>query len=491
MSPVLQESHWVLSKKVVVSVPGTKHSCDARCRIAYSNDPERGSISLSIKAALANSTDRSDSLTLNICPKAVRNSSLVKRSKPNLCPSELSSKIRQTISGATDVSTLSIHLARPGIVLCPSWAKSLSSSDPEDSNFIAFAHICQSESLRLHFALVQFQGGEFETLRKFCSKIQTLQPESFDHHRRGVVERDPSIFQLSPPPYDEEHVSTPAEQADPPQYNDQPELNPVIGKRDRGWSLSPEEGCKRPLLTQPDWLGAPTEVNTPSTCSPSPSSNSIRPTHFIHASSPDDTDHVLLRYLEQKLSRLSEDRVRELLIRSGHHRLLGLSGDVDGGLPSKPGISGPPGVHLIDPYIKRYIDEEIHNSLKLQQDIVRDSIKAELDDIVQDSIRSELPGLVDHFREEIADEHKIKVCELGEVVQDSVCEIQTVTNDGSEVIGDVTTAHIDELDKQAVEAKKALKEMALKLTASLRASFDDLRGSRHEKQGTHTRCRSV
>ncbi|RAH75938.1 hypothetical protein BO86DRAFT_452003 [Aspergillus japonicus CBS 114.51] len=193
-------------------------------------------------------------------------------------------------------------------------------------------------------------------------------------------------------------------------------------------------------------------------------------------------------YLEQKLSRLPEDRVRELLIRSGHHRLLGLSGDADGGLPSK---SGPSGVHLIDPYIQRYIDEEIHNSLKLQQDIVRDSIKSELDDIVQHSIRSELPDLVDHFREEIADEHKIKVCELGEVVQDSICEIQTVTNDGSEVIGDVTTAHIDELDKQAVEAKKALKEMALKLTASLRASFDDLQGSRHEKQGTHARCRSV
>ncbi|PYI21544.1 hypothetical protein BO99DRAFT_480373 [Aspergillus violaceofuscus CBS 115571] len=172
-------------------------------------------------------------------------------------------------------------------------------------------------------------------------------------------------------------------------------------------------------------------------------------------------------YLEQKLSRLPEDRVRELLIRSGHHRLLGLSGDADGGLPSK---SGPSGVHLIDPYIQRYIDEEIHNSLKLQQDIVRDSIKSELDDIVQHSIRSELPDLVDHFREEIADEHKIKVCELGEVVQDT---------------------HIDELDKQAVEAKKALKEMALKLTASLRASFDDLQGSRHEKQGTHARCRSV
>ncbi|KKK23613.1 hypothetical protein ARAM_002858 [Aspergillus rambellii] len=463
MSPVLQESHWDLTKKVVVSVPGTKHSCDAN----------------------------SDSLTLNICPEAIQKSSLVKRSNPNLCPSELSSKIRQTISGATAVSTLSIYLARPGIVLCPSWAKSLSSSDPRDSNFIAFAHICQSKSLRLHFARVQFQGEEFETLRKFCSRIQTLQPESFAHHRHGVVKRDPSIFKLSPPPYDEEQVSTPAEQADPPQYNDQPELNPVIGKRDRGRSLSPEECCKRRLLTHPDWLGAPTEVNTPSTRSPSTSSNSIRPTHFTHASSPDDADHFSLRYLEQKLSRLPEDRVRELLIRSGHHRLLALSGDVDGGLPSKSWTSGPPGVHLIDPDIKRYIDEEIHNSSKLQQDIVRDSIKSELDDIVQDSIRSELPGLVDHFREEIADEHKMKVCELGEVVQDSVCEIQTVTDGSSEVIGSVTTAHIDELNKQAVEAKKALKELATKLTVSLRASFDDLRGSRHEKQGTHARCRSV
>lgn len=85
----------------------------------------------------------------------------------------------------------------------------------------------------------------------------------------------------------------------------------------------------------------------------------------------------------------------------------------------------------------------------------------------------------------------MKVCELGEVVQDSVCEIQTVTDGGSEVIGSVTTAHIDELNKQAVEEKKALKELATKLTVSLKASFDDLRDSRHENQGTHARCRSV
>ncbi|RDH27077.1 hypothetical protein BDQ94DRAFT_163942 [Aspergillus welwitschiae] len=178
--------------------------------------------------------------------------------------------------------------------------------------------------------------------------------------------------------------------------------------------------------------------------------------------SPSVTIFQLDPYLEQKLSRLPEDRVRELLIRSGHHRLLALSGDVDGGLPSKSWTSGPPGAHLIEPDIKRYIDEEIHNSFRLQQDIVRDSVKSELDDIVQDSIRSELPGLVDHFREEIADEHKMKVCELSEVVQDS-----------------------------AAEAKKALKELATELTVSLRASYDDLRDSRHGKQGTHPRCRSV
>ncbi|GAA93224.1 hypothetical protein AKAW_11336 [Aspergillus luchuensis IFO 4308] len=167
-------------------------------------------------------------------------------------------------------------------------------------------------------------------------------------------------------------------------------------------------------------------------------------------------------YLEQKLSRLPEDQVRELLIRSGHHRLQPLQGDVDGDLPSKSWTSGPPGVHLVDPDIKRYIDEEIHSRFKLQQDAVHDNIRSELDNIVQDSIRSEMPGLVDHFRDEIADEHKMKVCELGEVVQDS-----------------------------AVEEKKALKELATKLTVSLKASFDDLRDSRHENQGTHARCRSV
>ncbi|GMG22191.1 unnamed protein product [Aspergillus oryzae] len=474
MSPVSHRSHWVLNKKVVVSVPDTKLSCDASCRVDYFRDPERGSISLTIKAGLANSKNSSDSLRLNFSPKTIRKSSLVQRSNSNLCPLKLSEKIRRTISGAKLVSTLSIDLAELGSVFCPSWAESLSSSDPQDSNFIAFAHICQSKSLRLHFAKVQFQEGEFETLRKFCARIQHLQPQSFAPHRHpDVVERDPSIFKLSPPPYDEEHVPTPAEQADPPQYNEQAELKPVIGKRGR------------------DWLGSPTEVNTPSTRSPSPSSNSIRPTHFTHASSPDDGDHLSLRYLEHKLSRLPEDRIRELLIRSGHHRLLAHSGDVDGGLPSKSWTSGPPGVHLVDPVIKRYIDEEIHNRFKLQQDDVYNSIRSELDGIVQDSIGSELPGLVDQFREEIADAHNMKVCELDDVVQDRVCEIQAVTDDGSEVIGGVMTAHIDELNLQAAEAKKALKELATKLTVSLRASFDDLRGSRYEKQGTHARCRSV
>ncbi|KAB8212865.1 hypothetical protein BDV33DRAFT_185997 [Aspergillus novoparasiticus] len=237
MSPVLQVSPWALTKKVVVSVPGTKHSCDAKCRIAYSNDPEgeRGSISLSIKAALANSNNRLDSLILAISPKTIQKCSLVQRSKFNLCPAELSSKIRQTISDAKVVSTLSIRFDWPGSVLCPSGAESLSSSDPGDSNFIAFAHICQSNSLRLHFARVQFQEEEFKTLEKFCSGIQRLQPQSFAHHRHpGVVKRHPRIFKLSPPPYDEEHVSTQAEQADPPPYNDQPELNSVLGKRDRG-----------------------------------------------------------------------------------------------------------------------------------------------------------------------------------------------------------------------------------------------------------------
>ncbi|KAB8213178.1 hypothetical protein BDV33DRAFT_185277 [Aspergillus novoparasiticus] len=237
MSPVSHRPRWVLHKKVVVSVPDTKLSCDARCRVDYFRDPERGSISLTIKAGLANSKNSSDSLRLNFSPKTIRTSSLVQRSNSNLCPLELSEKIRRTISGAKLVSTLSIDLAELGSVFCPSWAESLSSSDPQDSNFIAFAHICQSKSLRLHFAKVQFQEGEFETLRKFCARIQHLQPQSFAPHRHpDVVERDPSIFKLSPPPYDEERVPTPAEQADPPQYNEQAELKPVIGKRGRGMS---------------------------------------------------------------------------------------------------------------------------------------------------------------------------------------------------------------------------------------------------------------
>lgn len=66
----------------------------------------------------------------------------------------------------------------------------------------------------------------------------------------------------------------------------------------------------------------------------------------------------------------------------------------------------------------------IHNIFRFQQGIVRDSIKSELDDIVQDCIGSKLPGLIDHFREEIVDEHKLKVCELGEVVQDSVLYVR-------------------------------------------------------------------
>jgi hypothetical protein len=78
--------------------------------------------------------------------------------------------------------------------------------------------------------------------------------------------------------------------------------------------MSPnDERRKKLLLPYPQLIGSPTGVNTPSTLSPSPSL--IRPTYFTHASSPRHTECKRLTCLEHELRGLSDDLIRELLIR--------------------------------------------------------------------------------------------------------------------------------------------------------------------------------
>lgn len=226
---------WVLKKAVLVHAPDLGISCSAHLRIAHNETANQGSISLRITADLANLNGRSQMLTLNIPPKIIEKCALAPRSNDGLCPPHLVSMIRASVTNVSAVSTLSLKLGTTGIVLCPSGADTLSPANPGDSDFDAFAKICRSDFLRLHFSRRQFVNKELDRLEAFSHVLRnrSLLAETFDHARHGVVERDWRAFNLSldPPPYCEQPASGQVKLVDPPLYSEQSISEQVLGKR--------------------------------------------------------------------------------------------------------------------------------------------------------------------------------------------------------------------------------------------------------------------
>lgn len=227
-----QNPPWVLRKAVLVYARDFDDYSLARLRIEHDQSANRASLSLSITADLANLNSRSQVLTLNIPPERVENGGFSRQSNEKIFSSRLFTMLPAPETNFAAVSTLSMSLNLTGIVLCPSNMETLSPATPGDLNFNAFAKICQSKFLRLHFSRRQFVNDELEKLQNLSDALRQrkLQAVSFNHARHGAVQKDWRVFSRSPdpPPYCQE----PVEQVK------QVDAGQVIGKRRRGISIA-------------------------------------------------------------------------------------------------------------------------------------------------------------------------------------------------------------------------------------------------------------
>lgn len=228
-----------LNKKVLVSTYDGEEEvlCSAHIHILHDKEACQGSISLRIKADLANSGGRSR-LILNVPPASVEECVFSRTSSDGVCSSHSLNKLPRTVNSALDVSTWTLKLGTNGIIFCPLGMDILSPADPKDSNFRGFVNACKSKFLRLHFLQQQFGSDQLAQLENFSSALQkgNLQAAPFRHDREGMAEIDLRAFDqsLDPPPYSEEAVSDQTKQVNPPLYHEELSSEQVVGKRRRG-----------------------------------------------------------------------------------------------------------------------------------------------------------------------------------------------------------------------------------------------------------------
>ncbi|RAK89640.1 hypothetical protein BO79DRAFT_145875 [Aspergillus costaricaensis CBS 115574] len=460
MTTTSQNPTGVLKKAVLVHAPDLDVSCRARLRIIHDQAANQGCIFLSITADLANLSGKSQVLTLNIPPESVEQCALARQSNSELCSSHFVSMLPAPVTNVSAVSTLSLSLGATGIVLCPSELDYISPARPGDLDIHSFAKICQSKFLYLHFSRRQFVNKEFDKLEIFSRALRTkcLQTVSFDHSRHGMIQRDWRVFNLSPnpPPYRQELVSEHLEQVDPPLYCESVSEQ-VVRKRQRDpWSVSShDESRKRVLLQALPPIGSPTEVNTPSTRSPSPSS--IRPTIFQRASSPGDPVCKKLARLEHELRGVSDDLIRELLIRSGRGHLLAIPKNVDRDLPCEVQEVGSSEIEMVEQRLKRYVDEMIERRLK----------SGILDEVID--------GAASECRDQIYDECKTNQAEFREQVDDGNSEVRNTTMECLKEINEQAQRHMHEIEEQAQQCMKDIEDQGIEVEMSAKRSMAELK----------------
>ncbi|KAJ5084977.1 hypothetical protein N7532_009748 [Penicillium argentinense] len=254
-----------------------------------------------------------------------------------------------------------------------------------------------------------------------------------------------------------ESVSEQVKQVDPPLYCEESVSEQVVRKRRRDpWSMpSDDERQKRLLLPSPQPLGSPTEVNTPSTLSPSPSS--IRPTYFTHVSSPGRTERNRLARLERELRGVSDDLICQLLIRSGRQHLLAIPEDVGNGLPSEFEKVGFAKVEMIERRLKRYVDEMIERSLKSHV----------VDEIVDSA--------VSECRDQIFDECKTNEAAFREHVDDGNSEVRNTTNECMKEMEEQARKHMREMEERAQEYMNDIEDQGIEIGISTKEKVAKLK----------------
>jgi hypothetical protein len=104
--------------------------------------------------------DEYRTIHLNILPKAVDACSVTPSSYKNMLLNELLTKL-QGVKEAFAVTTLSLRLKKPGIILVPTGlTESISPADQIDGDFYAMSRIGRVTSIRLHHSRQEFPRSD-------------------------------------------------------------------------------------------------------------------------------------------------------------------------------------------------------------------------------------------------------------------------------------------------------------------------------------------
>ena len=251
--------------------------------------------------------------------------------------------------------------------------------------------------------------------------------------------------------------------------------------------MSPDDKARKRLLltspgrlgsTSPEALGSPTEANTPSTCSSSPSS--IRPTDFILASSPGRTKRKRLARLEEELRGVSDEEICQVLIRSGRRHLLALQKYVSD-LPSESETVGIANVKMLERRLKhslkQYVDETIE---QLKSQVVGDIVESALNEC----------------DEAIEGRYRTHEADLEEQVDDYKVDLGITANDCTNEIEEQALRCMDDIEDQGIRVEKSATERFAELTRCLSDSAQSLLDSKsspgqRRTEGTEARRLSI
>ncbi|KAJ5742584.1 uncharacterized protein N7511_011316 [Penicillium nucicola] len=252
--------------------------------------------------------------------------------------------------------------------------------------------------------------------------------------------------------------------------------------------MSPDGKSRKRLLptspeqlgsSSPEALGSPTEANTPSTCSSSPSL--IRHTDFTIASSPGRTKRKRLAHLEEELRGVSDEELCQVLIRSGRRYLLAKNNYEDNDLPSESETVENANVEMLERRLKhslkQYVDETIEH---LKSQFVGDIVESALNEC----------------DEAIEGRYRTHEADLEEQVDDYKVDLGITANDCTKEIEEQALRCMDDIERQGLKIEESTTERFAELTRRLSDSAQSLIDSKsspgqRRTEGTKARRISI
>ncbi|KAK6003470.1 hypothetical protein QM012_009241 [Aureobasidium pullulans] len=465
------ESLWIFEKAVLAHTPEFNVACGARLRIAHNQNDDQGSISIRINATLAELGKQT--LMLNIRPQEVDMCTVVAKSNDKLIPDRMFPMVPVSVTSSAAVSTLILSLSVTGVVLVPLSVNdsTLRPAVPNDAEYQAFAKLCQSKTIHLHLSKQQFRDGDLHRLRTFSGAVRArmLKPQPIDCKRlnagHGAIEKDWRIF---------------GQTIDPPPYCEPVSTHSVLGKRSRDESPSAAHSVSAIPCSPPPPPWSPTEVNTPTTRSPSPAY--ISPTKFTNSSKQSYRERIKVLELQRQLHGLPDDLLREVLIGSGHQHLLvpaaptapkKRSKDANSIHDRQTFLSASPDTE--EAALVARVDKIIEQRLgKLTQDAFKSLAQKRLHALVE----SQLPvaaelflnGAVADHRDRFYEECKASEINVREHIDEGITEIRGVTDECTKEISELAQQCMDSLD----EHSKGLDASAEQELSKLKRWFAEL-----------------